>query len=95
MLMLDVRRKIKEVNALFPDVSARQIWDKLQTISSQVRRRQIGEGKGKGKGKQSRTQKCSVAGCHPKTTGIANHIRRYRRNLSPAERQRLAFICRW
>ena len=54
MLMLDVRRKIKEVNALFPDVSARQIWDKLFTISSQVRQRQIGEGKGKGKGKKSR-----------------------------------------
>lgn len=51
VLMFDVRRKMKKVNSLFPDLTA-QIRDKLFTISSQVRRRRIGEGKGKGKGRK-------------------------------------------
>ena len=54
-MMADVRRKAKEVNALFPDLTIQQIRDKIFTIRSQIRRRRtIGEGKGKGKGKKSK-----------------------------------------
>ena len=54
VLMTIVRRRMAEVNILFPNLTAQQVRDKLFTISSQIRRRSIGEGKGKGKGKKSK-----------------------------------------